>query len=61
MSVLLFFTKAREELLLIHREKCTELKGVRSDLHPDHTPLLHKHHPPLAWEERSGSPSLLRG
>lgn len=61
MSVLLFFTNAREESLLVRGEKRIELNGVRSDLHPDRTPLLHKHDPPLAWEERSYSPHLLRG
>lgn len=46
MSVLLFFTNAREESLLVRGEKRIELNGVRSDLHPDRTPLLHKHDPP---------------
>lgn len=41
VSVLLFFTNASEELLLIGGEKCPEWSGGRSDLHPARTPLLH--------------------
>lgn len=61
MAVLLFFTNAREESLLVRGEKRIELNGVRSDLHPDHTPLLHKHDPPLAWEEGATLPLFLEG
>lgn len=61
MPVLLFFTSAAEEMLLIWEEKCIELNNVRSDSDPGHTPLLHKPPPTPCLEERSRSPLLLGG
>ena len=51
-SVLFFVTDASEELVLMSGEKGMELNDVRSDLHPDRTPVLHHHHPPLALRDQ---------